>query len=161
MFGLGLGEMMVIGAIALLFVGPDKLPQMMREFGRYYGQLRRAADDLRRAFILEADRQDAAERYRQLQERRKAAQEARKRADEERLRADSEPAKPGEAPAERAPTEQEILEKAIATGHIPEDPPSIDPSEPPRSDLPGLNRPGEDHSAESRSDASHGSGGAR
>jgi sec-independent protein translocase protein TatB len=82
MFGLGLGEMLLIGAIALLVVGPDKLPHMMREMGRYYGQLRRAADDLRRAFVLEADRQDASDRYRQLQERRRVAQEVRKKAQE-------------------------------------------------------------------------------
>jgi sec-independent protein translocase protein TatB len=82
MFGIGTGEMMLIAAIAIVVIGPDKLPQFMRMLGKYYGQIRRTADELRRAFILEADRQDAAERYRQLQERRKAAQEARKKAQE-------------------------------------------------------------------------------
>ena len=83
MLGIGTSEMVMIAIIALLVVGPDRLPHVMRQAGRYYGQLRRAADDLRRAFVLEADRQDAADRYRQLQERRKQAQEARKKAQEE------------------------------------------------------------------------------
>ncbi len=82
MLGLGLGEILVMAAIALVVVGPERLPKLMRELGRWYGQLRRAADDLRRSFVLEADRQDAAERYKKLQERRKEAQEARRLAQE-------------------------------------------------------------------------------
>ena len=84
MFGVGWTEMIVIAGVALVVVGPERLPKVMRELGKWYGQLRRAADDLRRAFTLEADRQDAAERYKELQERRRKAQEARKKADEER-----------------------------------------------------------------------------
>ncbi|MEQ1565716.1 MAG: Sec-independent protein translocase protein TatB [Myxococcota bacterium] len=83
MFGLGTGEMLLIAVVAVLVIGPDRLPQAMRQLGRWYGQVRRTADDLRRAFVLEADRQDASERYKQLQERRKAQQEARKKAAEE------------------------------------------------------------------------------
>jgi len=80
LLGLGWGEIFLIGAVALVVVGPERLPRLLRELGRYYGQLRRAADDLRRSFVLEADRQDAEERYARLQERRKAAMEARKAA---------------------------------------------------------------------------------
>ncbi|MEZ4241173.1 MAG: twin-arginine translocase TatA/TatE family subunit [Myxococcota bacterium] len=79
--GLGWGEMALIAVVTLLVIPPDRLPHVMRQLGRWYGQLRRAADELRRAFVLEADRQDAAERYRQLQERRRKAQEARKQAE--------------------------------------------------------------------------------
>jgi len=83
MLGIGIGEIMVVALVALIFVGPERLPKVMRELGRQYGRLRRAADELRRAFVLEADRQDAADRYARLQERRKAAAEIRKRAEEE------------------------------------------------------------------------------
>ncbi|MFT4624109.1 MAG: sec-independent protein translocase protein TatB [Myxococcota bacterium] len=80
MLGIGMSEILVIGVVVLLVVGPDKLPHLMRTVGRYYGQLRRSADELRRAFVLEADRQDADERMRALNERRKRAAEARRRA---------------------------------------------------------------------------------
>jgi sec-independent protein translocase protein TatB len=83
MFGLGWGEMAVIAIVTLLVIPPDRLPYVMRQLGRWYGQVRRSADELRRAFVLEADRQDAAERYRQLQERRRQSQEARRRAEAE------------------------------------------------------------------------------
>lgn len=70
MLNVGIFELLLIAGIALMVVGPEQLPQLFRSAGRWYGQARRAADELRRAFVLEADRQDAAERYKQLQERR-------------------------------------------------------------------------------------------
>jgi Tat protein translocase TatB subunit len=71
MLSLGIGELVVIGAVLVIFVGPERLPHVMRWAGRSYGQVRRAADDMRRAFVLEADRQDAEERYAKLLEERK------------------------------------------------------------------------------------------
>jgi sec-independent protein translocase protein TatB len=81
MLGMGMSEMALIMVVAILVVPPDQLPKAMRQMGRWYGQIRRAADDLRRAFTLEADRQDAAERYKELQERRRKAQELRRKAE--------------------------------------------------------------------------------
>ena len=83
MLSIGLTEIIFIAILAVVVVGPERLPQVMRQLGRWYGQLRRSADELRRAFVLEADRQDAEERYQRLRERRERAAEARKRALEE------------------------------------------------------------------------------
>ena len=113
MLVVGWTEMIVIAGVALVVVGPERLPKVMRELGKWYGQLRRAADDLRRAFTLEADRQDASERYKELQERRKKAQEARKKAEEERQLAtgtvaqDSTPAPALVEPADEAAPDDE------------------------------------------------------
>ena len=71
MLGIGWSEALVIGVLALLFIPTEDLPRVARELGKKYGQLRRTADDLRRSFMLEADRQDAQERFAELQERRK------------------------------------------------------------------------------------------
>jgi sec-independent protein translocase protein TatB len=71
MFGIGWSEAFVIGLLALIFVPTEDLPRLARDLGRRYGQLRRQADELRRAFVLEADRQDAHQRFVELQERRK------------------------------------------------------------------------------------------
>ncbi len=80
MLGLGVGEILVIAALILVVVGPDRLPEMMRWAGKTYGQVRRAADELRRSLVLEADRMDAEERYRDLQRRREQAMAARRKA---------------------------------------------------------------------------------
>lgn len=80
MLSLGFWEIVVIGALLLIVVGPERLPKVMRYAGKQYGMLRRAADEMRRAFVLEADRQDAEERYEQIKQRREAAKAAREAA---------------------------------------------------------------------------------
>ena len=47
MFGIGFPEMMVIVVVALIFIGPDKLPGVMRSVGRGLVQLKRATNDVR------------------------------------------------------------------------------------------------------------------
>ena len=89
MLGLGIGEILLIAIVLLVVVGPERLPKFMRTAGRIYGQMRRTADEMRRALVLEADRQDAEDRYQKLQERRRTAAEARKARAES---ADGEPA---------------------------------------------------------------------
>jgi sec-independent protein translocase protein TatB len=46
-FGLGLGEIVIIVIVALVVIGPKDLPKMLRKVGRYAGKLRRMAADLR------------------------------------------------------------------------------------------------------------------
>lgn len=120
MLGMGMGEILVIAVIALLVVGPERLPKVLRQVGRWYGQLRRSADDLRRAFVLEADRQDASERYRQLQERRRQAQEARKKASEAAPEGEAAVAQPDAGPPDAGPGP---ADDAPAANDIPPDAP--------------------------------------
>lgn len=81
MFGLGFLELLVIGVVALVFVGPERLPTLARDLGRFVAQMRRAADELRRAFVLEADRMDEEDRLRKLKARRQQADAERARAE--------------------------------------------------------------------------------
>ena len=45
MFGIGLGEAVVIFVVALLVFGPEKMPGIARAVGRAMGELRRALSD--------------------------------------------------------------------------------------------------------------------
>lgn len=47
MFGIGLFEILVIALAGLLFVGPKKLPDLARQFGRFFVQIRRMTSDVR------------------------------------------------------------------------------------------------------------------
>ena len=46
MFGMGLGEILVIGVVALLVIGPQQLPHVARVVGRLFGEIRKATQDL-------------------------------------------------------------------------------------------------------------------
>lgn len=54
MFDVGFWELAVIGVIALLVVGPERMPGMVRTAGRWAGQIQRMARDLRREIEREA-----------------------------------------------------------------------------------------------------------
>lgn len=84
MLGLGWQEIALIAVLAIVVVGPERLPELLRFLGRQYGKVRRASDDLRRAFMLEADRADAEKRAVELRKRR---EQALARAEEVRRRA--------------------------------------------------------------------------
>ncbi len=129
MLSIGMFELVVVALVALVFVGPERLPMVMREMGRMYGRLRRAADELRRAFVLEADRQDAEDRYDKLKERRKKAAETRRKAqedagegtvtqDESLPGLDDEPAPSGEEEDREEAEEvaEEVTEPEVAAG---------------------------------------------
>ena len=46
MFGIGMQELIIIAVIALLIVGPKKLPDLAKSIGRGLSEFRRAADGI-------------------------------------------------------------------------------------------------------------------
>lgn len=54
MFGIGMPELLVILVIAIIFIGPSKLPDVARALGRGMREFRRASDELKQAIDLEA-----------------------------------------------------------------------------------------------------------
>ncbi|MEA3466034.1 MAG: twin-arginine translocase TatA/TatE family subunit [Thermodesulfobacteriota bacterium] len=54
MFGIGMPELLVILVIAVVFIGPAKLPDVARALGRGMREFRRATDDLKNTINLEA-----------------------------------------------------------------------------------------------------------
>ena len=47
MFGIGMTELLIVLVVALLVLGPRKLPEMARTLGRGMAEFRRASDELR------------------------------------------------------------------------------------------------------------------
>lgn len=47
MFGLSFGEIVIIAIVALLLLGPDRLPDAARTLGKGLREIRRATDDLK------------------------------------------------------------------------------------------------------------------
>ena len=76
MFGIGLPELFVILAVALIVLGPQRLPEVARMLGRAYGQLRRASEEFQQTI-----RQDLAalERQEDINRNKAVAEEIRER----------------------------------------------------------------------------------
>ena len=50
MFGVGFFEIIIIAVFALVFVGPKRLPEVMKQAGRLFVHLRRTANDVKATF---------------------------------------------------------------------------------------------------------------
>lgn len=50
MFGISMTELFVILAIALIVLGPDKLPELLYSAGKVMGKVQKELDELRREF---------------------------------------------------------------------------------------------------------------
>jgi len=51
MFGIGTEELMLILVIALVVLGPERMPKLARDLGRMVGDFRKTSDDLRNEFL--------------------------------------------------------------------------------------------------------------
>ena len=78
MLNLGFGEILIFSLLALVVVGPERLPTMVRFLGRQYGKLLRASRELRRAFYMEAERVESQERRENLKKAREEALQKQK-----------------------------------------------------------------------------------
>ena len=109
MLNFGFGEIVLIMVLAIVVVGPERLPEMLRFLGKQYGKVTRASNDLRRAFMLEADRADAEKRAAALRVRREEARKRAQTAREEALaaaRARAEDAETGPAGSDSGADQQ-------------------------------------------------------
>jgi sec-independent protein translocase protein TatB len=55
MFGIGMSELLIILGLALILIGPKKLPELARSLGKTLGELRRATDDLKETIAEEIE----------------------------------------------------------------------------------------------------------
>lgn len=55
MLNIGAGELLVIGLVALIVVGPEQLPSLIRRVGQVVGQVRSVTDGLKKDFMDTVD----------------------------------------------------------------------------------------------------------
>ncbi len=69
MFGIGLPELIVIMVVALLVVGPSKLPDLARSLGKTFQEFKRMADDVKETLEDETtDVKDSSEQQAESKE---------------------------------------------------------------------------------------------
>ena len=77
MFGIGFPELIIIMVVALLVVGPSKLPELAKSLGKTFQEFRRMADDVKESF-----EEEIADNKSSSGEQAENQKEARKESDE-------------------------------------------------------------------------------
>ncbi|MCC6502533.1 MAG: twin-arginine translocase TatA/TatE family subunit [Deltaproteobacteria bacterium] len=50
MFGIGLSEFIVIVIVALIAIGPDKLPELAKTLGKAFSEFKKAGEEVKKSF---------------------------------------------------------------------------------------------------------------
>jgi sec-independent protein translocase protein TatB len=110
MFDIGFSELVVIGLIALIVLGPQRLPEVARTAGRWVGKARRFVENVKRDLDEEINSEDLAafkEMHQELSETRgllqKTATDTLSNFSEVQTEMQSVVAQPPEAPAAELP----------------------------------------------------------
>ncbi len=61
-FDFGSGEILLILLVAFLIFGPDKIPEMARNIGKFINDIKRASEDIKTEISREGDRKDREKR---------------------------------------------------------------------------------------------------
>ena len=114
MFDIGFSELVLVGIVALLVVGPERLPETIRTAHGWLNRLRRGFNDIKREVQQELHN-DAV-----MQDLRKTGQQLKAQADQLGKSADSvvsnlakpavDPGPPGEPPAQPLPAADKSAE---------------------------------------------------
>ena len=59
MFGIGMPEMILILAVALIVIGPKKLPDLAKSLGRALGEFKKATSELKDSIDIDDELQEA------------------------------------------------------------------------------------------------------
>jgi sec-independent protein translocase protein TatB len=118
MFDIGFSELMVIAVVALLVIGPERLPKVARTAGHLFGRMQRYVNDVKadigREMALDDLRKLQASMQETAQSLEQSVNDTVRSAETEmnRIAADANPAEAEAAPAADAPAATEAAKPA-------------------------------------------------
>ena len=109
MFDIGFSELMVIGVVALIVIGPEKLPRMARTVGHLAGRLQRYVSDVKADINREIELDELRKMRDSMQQ---AASEMESSVDTELRKTETELNDAVKSAAADGPAEEKAPEKA-------------------------------------------------
>ena len=103
MFGIGMPEMLLLLAVALIVLGPKKLPDLARSLGRAVAEFKKATRELRETIDVDPDLREVKKAFREMDSDLHQSIDARTRADEKDGAPSADRSTPSDAPAEKPP----------------------------------------------------------
>ena len=67
MFGIGMPEMLLILAVALIVIGPKKLPDLAKSLGRAMGEFKKATSEIKQSINMDTDFKEVKETFTDIQ----------------------------------------------------------------------------------------------
>ncbi len=136
MFDIGWGELVVIGIVALIAIGPKELPTVLRTLGQYMGKVRRMASEFQGQFQEALREAEMADLKKQAEDLKSSVSDianfdpmAGTQKEIERAFEMPEPGKTGEGSAEAAPAAPSALPEPAQHPEVnvplPEPPPPV------------------------------------
>ncbi|MBW1647690.1 MAG: twin-arginine translocase TatA/TatE family subunit [Deltaproteobacteria bacterium] len=105
MFGMGMPEILMILAIALVVIGPRKLPDLGRSLGRALREFRKATNEFKSSLDIEGDLSDVRRNFNEMNADLKSTLSAAALGDKPKRRPQPEPETPPETPSPSADSE--------------------------------------------------------
>ena len=68
MFGIGMPEILIILAVALIVIGPKKLPDLAKSLGRAIGEFKKATHEFKESIDINSDLKDVKETFEDVNE---------------------------------------------------------------------------------------------
>ncbi len=66
MFGIGMPEMILILAVALIVIGPKKLPDLAKSMGKALGEFKKATSDLKESMQIDTELKDVKTAFKDI-----------------------------------------------------------------------------------------------
>lgn len=66
MFGIGMPELLLILAVALIVIGPKKLPDLARSLGKALGEFKKATAELKESIQIDSELKDVKQAFDQM-----------------------------------------------------------------------------------------------
>ena len=110
MFGIGMPEMILILAVALIVIGPKKLPGLAKSLGKAMGEFKKATSDLKDSMQIDTELNEVKTAFNDINRDEKKETQVVTSEDEKPVEADG----PDEMPDAGKPTDDDAMDNLKA-----------------------------------------------